>query len=580
MNKPKFNPNQPYEAATPEAEEKPKFQADQPYEAAPEAPKSKMGTIGQAAMDTLGAAGKTAGTLRAGTTGPLTGLILEALTGKKAFTGDEMANAFNPKNLQGFPDNAEMFKRTGVANPALSDAIPSMYAKPGSKHAWYQPEKGGMLDPTAAGALQLFSDPALWVGGGEAGAAKEILAAHAARNASVPMKALSMAAAPVKAVGNAAGTLTGAKLVAKLADASAAGLGKIPAVGPGLEFAARAVPNPIGKVVIEPVGKFAYGSPLLPVAQEGEKFGKRGITDDLYNAGIKLPTGLRAEVNKAASVLGQNKEALIQGSGGTAGSVERAVAPAREAIAKIRQVRNEQAQALADHLEGKLDDLVDSVHGAPAIPGTPATTKEVPRYIVDQDGFKTPISSEIVDVPGKPGTPAVPARPLTAQDADRLKSHAYMEQTTSSHIPGAPISGHEDVYNKAVGRGMKEETQNIVQDALGKGADLEDINRAYGGMKSTQTGQGVVSRQGDRNLHNVVAPTGVDAIIAAMGGGDHAKSMLGVLVNKLGYASRYGTMPAGYGLRRLSETNLVDRMTKPESSPWKLNYQGSVNEKK
>lgn len=78
-------------------------------------------------------------------------------------TAQDWKDAINPLDERPAPAVGEYLHRAGVpeGTTLLPEAVRSMYAEPGSSHPWYQPEKGGMLDPTLRGAVGLVGDTAL-----------------------------------------------------------------------------------------------------------------------------------------------------------------------------------------------------------------------------------------------------------------------------------------------------------------------------------------------------------------------------------------------------------------------------------
>lgn len=133
----------------------------------PEPPRSTLQQTGRVVSKALGYPG---GVVRAGV-----GSAIGALGGPKTVTLDDLKNALNPTTTDQPPGTGEMLKRAGMGpGPKFSDladvnthgtlglfkAAASLYADPNKPHPFYQPEKGGMLDPTLRGTLGAWGDMA------------------------------------------------------------------------------------------------------------------------------------------------------------------------------------------------------------------------------------------------------------------------------------------------------------------------------------------------------------------------------------------------------------------------------------
>jgi len=535
------------------------------------------------ALQGLAALGKSADTLRGTTTGPLIGSLLEAYSGKKVYDKGEVGGAINPTNLETFPTVSTMMERAGIANPALSDAIPGIYADPKKENPWWKMEKGGRLDPTVGGAINIASDPAMYVGLGELGAAEKVLRASRVGAGNLATRAAKLAVKPAVIAGKAVGYGSGAKLVGSVAEKGIQGLAKLPVVGKTAATVARTAINPLG-MGMNAVGKYFYGSPLLPVIQQGEEMGKRGISDDLFSGGAISPIGLNAKAQTMLGPLHQAAEGIRQAAGAAEGDLPRILAAGRAKAAQLASSKAPGDIADAQSILREMDQLEANYSGKPAIPGVDAVeevaptigqvpvsrgpTKEIQGLRGDVAGVpRTELGIVNPGVRGRAAVPEVPAVPrtrVTMPQLNKLKQYFNRDVNQSRWKVGAPAGASEMEASKELGRLARQEEINIAEATLGKGADYADINRAYGGLKSARTGMNTVGRQGERNLHSIGTPTGWDSLLysAGMAGGGHNAGLASVLANKLGYISRFGTMPTGYGLRRFGETGLVDRLNR------------------
>lgn len=560
---------------------------------APPPPPERLGhQLGRYAMNTLQSAGKAADYLRSGTTGPLTGKAIEMLTGKPVFSTDELKGGVNPTNLNRFPTNSEMFERAGLVNPKLSDVVPG-YADPGSQHPWYQPEKGGMLDPTAAGTLQVVSDPAMWLGAGEAGEAADVLA-QANRAAASPLGKLNYwASDATKAAANAAGTVTGAKPTAAVVDAITQTLQKVPGAG-GYIPDANTIFNP-GSAVLRAGGKTLYNSMLLPVEHEGEAYGKSAVGDTLYKSGIASPLGLREKAQNAANALLGRRGQIFQEAADKGATVDmtKALEPGFAQVRYLRSLGNETADQVANELENELNSTLTRANGRPAIPGQPATpgvgyTPVEPGLIPTGEFGQSvpglvpsgPVHYEIPPAQGVPGVPEVPAQPYTPQKASDLKSFLTDTVGNNGYKPNLSTPIAKRGFKNSAG-GIKMAIEDSVGQALGPESQeaVADLNNEASKLLATQKAQTVVSHGADRAAYTpleIGSPDAMQGSLGYMAGGPGGASAAIAARKLLETAGQLGTMPLGYGLRALGDTDIVDRLyPHPKASPW--NFQTKEN---
>lgn len=498
-------------------------------------------------LGTLGALGKAAGTIRAATTGPLTGAILEKISGKPVFSAQDEINAFNPTNLKTFPSNSEMFKRAGISNPSLSDALPSLYAKPGSEHPWYQPEKGGWFDPTLAGALEVGTDPSMYLGAGETGAAAKAIRATSPTARAIDTLSMAKYASPGKWV--------------------ASGLEMVP----GVDKVANTLANPLSAFT-RGTGRTTYGATLRPVEHEGERLGKGDVVKAMKDAGVWQPFGIEGKTQAAADTLMDARSQLMQEAAdkGATVNMRDALSPGYAEARRLRTLGQPEADRIADELERQLDHTVQISEGVPSTPGRPAQygTREVPiegkgGTLMDEFGQEPLTKTETVQVaPEIPGSPGVPAQPYTPQRASDLKS--FMTETLPRSTFNATLAtpvGARGIRNAA--SGLKTGVENAVEKATGKGADLQDLNKNLGALIGTKKSQMRVGMKADTDLDNIVRGTGMDAVVGGIAGGvsgspmDAAKA---ILIKKAVRGVQLGTMPTGYVLQKLGEANVLDRL--------------------
>lgn len=464
-------------------------------------------------LDSLGVMGKLAGAIRNQTTGPATALILQALSRKKVadITGG-MADSANLTNLKQFPSNAEMFKTAGIANPSLSDVVPG-YAPKGKGAHWYSPEKGGMLDPSVAGALQVVTDPAMYLGLGEAKLAAEGLTSAA--------KALGMV---------------------------------------------NDVTNPLS-MITKKVGQGAYEAPLLPLKNQGARYGKTSIPDTLYRGGVKTPADLPQAAQGVVDELMAKRDALLEQAGSAGGKayMEEAVAPIRQRVAEIRESRDPKLLPLADKLERDADAYISAEKGTPSIPGEPPSTTVVDSPILDETG--KPFQKEITN-PGTPDIPGIPPKAISPAEASGYKTSIYKTQPKGAYA-NAVSSDAETELDSLLARGQLDASQNAVRRSLGdKAADqVEELNRQAGGLLTTRKAQETISDTAARQKKALTEINPADVItgMAGLAGGGSVGHPLeglaaGVALKKLASALNQSKMPAGYYLRKTGATTALDRL--------------------
>ena len=557
-DKPKFDPNQPFEVAS----AKPKFDPSLPYEAKdPEQPGvsaigavdgnptpaaenegtfSKLKKYGGKALQV---GGKVLNYPEGAITAPLLGLGLEAATGKKTFSGDEYLKGIDPTTTQTFPSANELYKRAGIPEGAkLSDYL-NMYSEPG-KASWYQPEKGGLLDPTVRGtggvATDMAIDPLNYISFGEAGALKQALSKGAARMAAE--QAAKDSAGPV------------GKVLLKLGDAKNAALDTLSTPAQMLAQKVKSIPvagPAISKVATAPsdaldwLGKKFYNSGVLPVEQEGAKFGKDAVSETLYNSGIKSSLGLSDKADRVANNLMNGSNAILDKAGAAGAKVDMnaSLEEARQAAAKIRAEGRPKQQWIADQLEKSIAEHEAMVVGKEAVP---ASTKAVDTGLLDEAG--QPITrSEVV-----PGQAAIPGREITPRGAADLVTDQYKATPDAAwnEVLRTPEGAQ---ITKPMASGLRQGYLDSVSQTLGPGAAAKaaELRGEAGKILSTQRATRRVENQADRLLHGAVSPTGTAKVMATLVGPK------GAMLDMAGNAARLSTMPVGYGMRKLAEGQLT-----------------------
>lgn len=487
-----------------------------------------------AAQDTLSALGKAAGVPRAATTGPLTGLALAAMTGKPVpFSWQEMKDSFNPTNLKQFPSNNQMMERVGLHNPTLSDTG--------------LVKKDGLLDVGLGGAVQTVTDPAMWMGVGEAPTAAQA-ALKAAKLASSPTaRTLEALGQAVKVAG------TPGRVVAQGIEAT-----------PYLAPVASAVVNPLGALA-QRAGRSVYGSTMGPVEHEGDKFGKEGVVQNMRDAGIVLPFGMEDKAQEAANTLMQARKNLFSAAQGSEVNIPKALEPGYAEVARLKALGSEDAGRIADALQKELDGAKFRAQG---IAGTPASeaqfsTRDVPSSLFSENGQPLTKSETVQVAPAIAGKPGIPAQPYSPQEASDLKSFwtSQLPNSTFNEALTTPV-GARGLRNAA--GGLKTGIEDAVEAAVPGGAKAtQELNQSLGSLVGTRKGQIRVSQKADRDLNNIIHGTGMDAVVGAgvMGATGNPESALkAIALKKAIRAIQLGTMPTGYALESLGNSNVIDRL--------------------
>lgn len=510
------------------------------------------------ASKTLQALAKFLDVPRALTVGPLTGSILEMGGEKSAYNKSNISsffdlldpakrgdvlnaiNVFDPTTR--FPSNYEMMKRVGKQPSQLSDVVPG-YGAPG-KSPWYQPERGGALDPSTVGLIQAITDPVTLATLGEASTAKKALEAGASRAA--------LESAPKSLMGSiASGTGKAIDLamtpVSKPAQVLAMGLKKVPLAGPALLHMGAAPSTVLGKL-----GNAFYSSRIQPVEDLGRKFGKKDVAKTLYDAGIKTPSSLTEKASAAADTLMTARDTALEsaGSAGARLDVEKALSPAQEMVNKWRGVDHPNAQKLADAGQEVIDQYRVKAQGMPATP--PQSVMEN-SSIFDMSG--NPIQRERI-IPGSPG---IPGKVMTPAKGSMEKTFA------SKQVPGSQYAEFANTpewgrFSKALASGFRDEVENSVSRTMGAkaGSDVAELNASAGNLLSTRRGQLTAENQGNRLANRIVTPTGSDAVMAplAMAMEGTTGGLTALAGKHLLDLTRHLTMPAGYALKKFGETTI------------------------
>lgn len=116
------------------------------------------GLLKQAGLGALQVAGKVGRFIDKYTGAPMRAGLYDAQAGNNPIPAALKQFGQDPEQA---PTGKQIVMRAGITDDKshLSDALP-IYADKGSQHPWYQPEKGGMLDPTPAGAAGVAMDVA------------------------------------------------------------------------------------------------------------------------------------------------------------------------------------------------------------------------------------------------------------------------------------------------------------------------------------------------------------------------------------------------------------------------------------
>lgn len=219
---------------------------------------------------------------------------VQGLTGKQMIKPGEEADSFNPFTPRQFPHSDQLLDRAGVPKGAkLSDILPG-YGQPGQS-PWYQPEKGGMLDPTVRGAggtaLDMATDPLMWASLGGKKAAQAVLD-----------------------------------------ESGRASEGNLPAVQGAAQKAVSAQPSErtLGQILLNPVGEGAkdagtalYRKGATPIIQAARKSGKGDLTDFYMNTiGMKgSPQTMADQLNAAKGDFGQQMGSILRQAGNKGATV-------------------------------------------------------------------------------------------------------------------------------------------------------------------------------------------------------------------------------------------------------------------
>lgn len=506
---------------------------------------SLLGSTIRGAGHGLSATAKALDVLRGTTTGPVLGTLLEKLSGKPVFKGEDVANAVNPTNLQKFPSASEMYQRAGVPEGAkMSDYVPG-YADPAQNNPWYQPEKGGMLDFTLRGAggtaTDMAIDPLTYLTMGGASAAKKALASDATKQV---LEA------------SAKGLSPGAKALEMATSGAPKGI----EMGT-LEQAGKTLKNtPVAGTLATPAstllskwGKGAYNAVMEPVERQGLKYGKSDIGDVFYKAGVASPFGVPQKAGKAVDALMEARNAIDSAASkaGAQVSMSEAMAPIADKIAQMRATQDPNLAPIADALEAKMSEYLKLEKGTP---GVPASTSQVPTGILDETG--NPVMKSQVT----PEVPAIPGRKVSPSDARGYTSSLYstMPGTSFAETVKTPIGAQGQ---KAMAAGLKDATNATVGRALTPNAEnvVDQLNMDAGKLLSTKQGQVNVTNQANRSANNLHALTGTDTVMGGLATikGDEKGGLTAIALKKGLDLLRLGTMPAAYGARKLGESQLA-----------------------
>ena len=511
-----------------------------PTPAADESLTSKLMRYGG---NTLGAIGKGFDALGGGdVVRPALASLAEGATGKNLYSSDELLNSINPTNLKTFPSSSELMKRAGVPEGAkLSDYVGG-YGQPGQS-PWYQPEKGGLLDPTLRGTggfgMDVATDPLTYLTLGLGPIGKKALAEGATRMATE--EAARANAGPIGRVLQKAGDI-GSNAIDKVTSplqALAQKLGQSK-VGQGLNSALQLPSEAVGSL-----GEKLYNAPVLAAEHEGQKFGKQGVAQTMYDSGIANPLNLAQKTQDVTNTLMNKSNGILRkaGDAGAALDMKAAMNPAREQAAKIRAEGRPNQQWVADALEKAVDEHEAMGGAKEAIP--PSQT-QVPTGLLDESG------QPILKTLENPGTPAIQGKPVTPLTGGNLVSDQY-KATPNAAFNELLRTPEGAQVTKPLSQGIRKATMDSVASALGpEAADTASTLRSDAGkLLSTQKASQRISNLADRLAHSSVAPSGITKLVLLAGGPGAAAADMGL------NAARLTTMPAGYGLRKLSEGQLT-----------------------
>jgi hypothetical protein len=543
MSKPKFEDTLPV---------KPKFEETTEVPEAAE-PEEEL-TITDYAGRGLQGVGKTLDYLRGGVTAPAVAAILEQLSGNDVYNFKEHMNALNPLSLDVYPDGGEIMKRAGVPEGGkLSDVVPG-YADPAKNPSWYEPEKGGLLDPSTRGtggfAFDTAIDPLTYISMGThkiAGEALKKSPSYRVFNKSQDglIKSVAKAAAK-KSIGLQMAPLMTPTTAALLVDE----LGRSGKVLKNLAtWPSDAVKN---------FGDHLYSSMLQPLEHEGRVFKKKEVAQSFYNAKIKSPLNLRAKVDEATNKLIAARDQILNSAdaAGAELNMRKATLAAQKEVQRLRAIGSADADKLAENLEENIKDLVTRAEGKPAIPEK-SHLKLEQQGPANQYGHKKYYHSKVVT---QPAVPEVPKQPYNTKKGTALKSFLYQGTPGSVFHENlnAPVAA--SVKNKLT-MGIKEEVEDATARAIGprKAAELSELNDEAGKFLSTRKAQTRVSNQQERNMSNMQNLTGMDTWAGGVGvaHGDIEGGAKAILAKKFLDGLRLLTMPGGYYLQKLADSSTI-----------------------
>lgn len=483
----------------------------------------------------LGGGAKALDVLRGSLTGPALAALLGGVTGKNVYKGSEHLDAMNPTNLNMYPSSSELMDRAGVpAGAKLSDIAPG-YGEPGNS-PWYQPEKGGLLDPTVRGAGGLATDiaidPLTYLSMGASAAGKQAAQKGAVELATGSTKGLLDRGAGI------AQKMGLTDLTKKLAETKAG------------QIAVKAATAPTD--IIKDLGTRLYRSTILPVEFEGAKYGKKDVADTMYRSGISSPLNLRESVSEANSKLIAARDRILTeaGSKGATLDMKNAMQEATDKIAEIRAEGRPNQQAIADQLQKQVDMHMKMVAETPAIPAR----KEIQE--VGKSQYGTPIKKEVVI----PEVPAVPGKKVLPETGSGLKTDIY-NMVGDDTWNQMKKSGADAQVTGPLGRGLKAETENSVGRGMGDQAQKQftELNDSAGKLLSTKKSQQTAQNQAQRLLSNATNLTGTDTVLAGMGAatGHNEGGLTAIAIKKLLDGARLAAMPMGYGMKKAASSPIM-----------------------
>jgi hypothetical protein len=462
--------------------------------------------------------------------------------------------AVNPTNLQRYPDLSVLFARKGIKNPQLSDVMPG-YATPGTSHPWYQPEKGGFFDPSMAGALQMAADPINLIGVGELSAAAKATAENAVTKAgktaakNLRGNVLTQGAGAVSdaagAAADAANTVAGAAPRAITAATQKLPLG----VGAAVTKAAT-----LPSDVVAGWGKKLYRSLIEPVEYQGEKYGKSGVADTMYQTGITSPFGLRAKSDAITTQIMNDRDAILRDTTAEGGrvSMSDAMAQAQAKVDKIRAARDPELQPVADAIQARIDEYKRLESGTPGTPGTPPQTIAQNSPILGPDG--KPVQTQVT-IPGTPGTPGTPGRLVTPTEATGFKSSLYNTLPGTAY-DNAVKTGAGASIQKSMAKGLKEGVEDSAYATGGPKAaqDLTDLNDAAGKFIGTKKAQTLAGHQASRTMDRIASSGGTEGLVGGLAATEGPWAVVKAIAAKKALdLLRLGSMGSGAKIRALAE---------------------------